>query len=40
MAPTNQASRLVIDYRNATDTVVGEHGVSLDELRQVAPTVK
>ena len=24
MAPTAQASRLVIDYRNATDAVVGE----------------
>jgi glucose-6-phosphate isomerase len=40
MAPTDQASRLVIDYRNATDTVVGEHGVSHDELAGVAATVR
>ena len=40
MASTAQASRLVIDYRNATDTVVGEHGVSQAEMQGVASTVQ
>ena len=40
MASQQQQSRLIIDYRNATDDVVGaEHGVSSSELDQVAATV-
>lgn len=37
---SQQQSRLVIDYRNATDQVVGaEHGISAAELDELAPTV-
>lgn len=40
MADTNQQSRLVIDYRNATNGVVGEeHGITEAELDEVAGTV-
>ena len=40
MASARHQSRLVIDYRNATDTVVGpEHGVSEAELQEIAATV-
>ena len=40
MAAPNAQSRLVIDYRNATDTVVGsQHGVSDSELREIASKV-
>jgi glucose-6-phosphate isomerase len=40
MASASLQSRLVIDYRNATDTIVGpEHGVSEAELQEVAATV-
>jgi glucose-6-phosphate isomerase len=40
MAPGTQHSRVVIDYRNATDTVVGaEHGISESELRELAATI-
>jgi glucose-6-phosphate isomerase len=40
MASDTPRSRLVIDYRNATDTVVGpENGVSQAELQELAATV-
>lgn len=37
---SQQQSRLIIDYRNATNTVVGDaHGVSTSELEEIAGTV-
>ncbi|HWK80145.1 MAG TPA: hypothetical protein VNP95_05235, partial [Thermomicrobiales bacterium] len=33
------ASRLVIDYRNATDVAVGEHGVSAADIDSVKDLV-
>ncbi|HYH11657.1 MAG TPA: glucose-6-phosphate isomerase [Thermomicrobiales bacterium] len=37
---SQQQSRLVIDYRNATENVVGaDHGISASELEEVAPVI-
>ncbi|HEU0163598.1 MAG TPA: glucose-6-phosphate isomerase [Thermomicrobiales bacterium] len=39
MATSNGASRLVINYRNATDVAVGEHGVTAAEIDSLAGLV-
>ncbi len=40
MASNTPRSRLIIDYRNATDVAVGaEHGVGAAELEEISPTI-